>query len=186
MNKAPWIIILFLILVIVLQRIWLPNRMQQRLPETVYDTIHDTVIYPVPQYVPELVFRDTGRARWKWHQVDTAAILKAYYARHYYIDTLVNDSLVRAVVFDSVAQNQIIFREKQITVFPQKIFITKNRSLPRAKLYLGFSLGRNPTAFSFGPTVLFTAKKNQAYSLSYDLINKDFYFNIYWKLRFRK
>ena len=188
MKNAPWIIILVLILVIVLQRIWLPSHNNLSIPETVYDTIHDTVPYPVTQYVPEPVYIDTGSTKWKWHPVDTAAILKDYYSKHYYVDTLANDSLALIIVSDTVSQNRIVSRRKQLSFFHQTIRETTliNNPFPgKRKLFMGLTVGRKPQQFGIGPAVLYTSKRDQAYSFSYDILNHDWYFTMYWKIHFK-
>jgi len=188
MKKAPWLIIGTLLIVIFLQRIWLPS---QKVPkgsqtETIYDTIHDTVPYPVTRYVPKPVYKDTGSIKWKWHKVDTTAILKDYYSRHYYIDTLANDSIALIIIQDTVSRNRIISRQKRLTFYPRTIKETTIRKIPnRRKLFVGLSIGRNPKQFALSPSILYTSRKDNAYAFSYDVLNHDIYLSMYWKLKFK-
>jgi len=189
MKKAPWLIIGVLLIVIFLQRIW-PSQKMPKEPqkETIYDTIHDTVPYLVIRYVPKPVYKDTGSTKWKWHKVDTSAILQDYYSKHYYIDTLANDSIALVVIRDTVSQNRIISRQKSLTFFQRTIKQTttiKAPSLNRRKLFVGLSIGRNPKQFALSPSILYTSRKDNAYAFSYDVLNHDIYLSMYWKIRFK-
>lgn len=188
MKKAPWFIIGTLLIVIFLQRIWLPSQKAPKRPQkvTIYDTIHDTVPYPVTRYVPKPVYKDTGSTKWKWHKVDTAAILKDYYSRHYYVDTLADDSIAFIIIRDTVSRNRIISRQKQLMFYPSTIKETTIRKIPNnKKLYVGLSIGRNPKQFALSPSILYTSRKDNAYAFSYDILNHDMYLSMYWKIRFK-
>ena len=69
----------------------------------VYDTIEHTILDTVPYYVVELdtiVYRDTV-----FKDVDTANILKDYYALHYYTRTW-EDSLLTVTLRDEISENK--------------------------------------------------------------------------------
>ena len=154
--------------------------------ETLYDTIHDTVPYPVIRYVPTPVYKDTGSTKWKWHKVDTTAILKDYYSKHYYIDTLANNSIALIIIRDTVSRNRIISRQKQLTFYPRTIKETTIRKIPnKRKLFVGLAIGRNPKQFALSPSILYTSRKDNAYAFSYDVLNHDIYLSMYWKLKFK-
>jgi len=188
MKKAPWLIIGVLLIVIFLQRIWWPSKKPMIKNETVtiYDTIHDTVPYPVIRYVPKPVFKDTGSIKWKWHKVDTSAILQDYFSKHYYIDTLANDSIALIIIRDTVSRNRIISRQKRLTFYPRTIKETTIRKIPnKRKLFVGLAIGRNPKQFALSPSILYTSRKDNAYAFSYDVLNHDIYLSMYWKIRFK-
>jgi hypothetical protein len=50
---------------------------------------------------------------------------------------------------------------------------------------LGISFGRNPNQFSLSPSIIYQSKRS-VYSLSYDILNKDLYVGIHWKLSFKR
>lgn len=190
MKKAPWVIIGTLLIIIFLQRIWLPTRkpLDGNKAETIYDTILDTVPYPVTRYVPKPVFKDTGSTKWKWHQVDTTAILQDYYSRHYYVDTLANDSMALIIIRDTISRNLIISRQKQLTFYPRTIKETSILKVPevqKRKVFVGLAIGRNPEQFGLSPSILYASRKDNAYSISYDVLNHDIYLSMYWKIRFK-
>lgn len=189
MKKAPWIIIATLLIVIFLQREWLSPREHFHAPETFYDTIHDTLPYPVIHYVPKLIYQDTGSTRWRWQKVDTTAILKDYFSRHYYADTLANDTNALIIVYDTISRNKIISRKPVLKIFTHLIkqtTVIKSPVLSKRKIFAGIGVGRNPNQFGLSASILYVSRKDNAYSFSYDLLNHDFYFSMYWKIRFHK
>ena len=188
MNKAPWIIIATLLIVIFLQRIWLPPQHQTDALVTSVDTIHDTIPYPVTVYKPKLVYKDTGTTKWRSMKIDTLEILAEYYARHYYVDTLVNDSQMQIIVCDTISQNKIIFRKPILTVYTQTIkqtTVVKPITTPRRKIFAGMGIGRNPEQFGLIGSLIYSSKADHLYSVSFDILNHDIYFSIYWKIRFK-
>ncbi len=188
MNKAPWIIIATLLIIIFLQRIWVPQHFQTDALVTSVDTIHDTIPYPVIKYIPKPVFRDTGSVKWRSMKIDTLEILAEYYSRHYYVDTLVNDSQMQIIVCDTISQNKIIFRKPLIKTFPvliKETTVIKSNPILRRKVFAGIGIGRNPDQFGLSANLLYASKQDQLYSVSFDLLNHDIYFSMYWKIRFK-
>ena len=188
MNKAPWIIIATLLIVIFLQRFWSPPHFQTDALVTSVDTIHDTIPYPVTVYKPKLIYKDTGSVKWRSMKIDTLEILAEYYARHYYVDTLVNDSLMQIIVCDTISQNKIIFRKPIVKTFPvliKETTVIKSNSMRRKRVFAGIGLGRNPGQFGLTGSLLYASKQDQLYSVSFDLLNHDIYFSMYWKIRFK-
>lgn len=83
------------------------KKVPQIAPDTVY--LYDTVEHYIPDTIPyylieykDRVIRDTV-----FKDIDTAAILRDYYAFHYYTRTW-EDSLIVAVSQDVVSENQFI------------------------------------------------------------------------------
>ena len=189
MKTTPWIIIIVLLVALFLQRECTPVVVCPECPQTTSDTIRDTITKPTVHYIPKPIYTDTGRTKWRFHQVDTMQILSDYFSRHLYQDTLQNDSNALIVLTDTVSQNRIVYRYPQITLYPQTIRQSTWVEVPKPlknTLYLGMSIGRNPTKFGLAPSAMFKSKKDHVYSFSYDLISHDMYVGIYWKISFRK
>jgi hypothetical protein len=92
-------------------------------PDTIY--VHDTVFHYIPDTIPyyivkldSIVYRDTV-----FKDVDTAAILKDYYAPHYY-ERIWRDTALTVILKDVIAENKSIANTftYQITR-PQQIII---------------------------------------------------------------
>ncbi len=189
MKSTPWLIILVLLFALFLQRECTPTPKCPECPVVAIDTIHDTIFNKTTAYIPKPVYIDTGSTKWRWHNVDTLAILSDYFSRNLYQDTLQNDSNGLIILVDTICQNRITYRHPQITLYPQTIRQTTILEVPtplKNTLYLGMAIGRNPTKFGLAPSAMFHNKKAHVYSLSYDLISHDIYVGIYWKISFKK
>ena len=192
MKSASYIIIIVLLAIIFLQRecnTSIDDTDCNHTVEVLIDTIHDTVEILSVQYVPSISYIDTGSVLWKYHTIDTALILSDYFSKYYYQDTILNDTFGLIILRDTITQNKISYRNPHISIYPRLIKQTtllKQVAPPKAKLFLGLGLGRNLTHFSLSPSLMLITKKETAYSLSYDLLNHDIYFTMYWKIRLRK
>jgi len=189
MKSAPWIIIIILIGIIFFLRECtpVPECPECPDPDTIEVVRYDTVRYEVVHYQPQIVYKDHFVEVNK--MVDTAAILADFFTHNYYADTLVNDSLAFVLIEDTVTQNQIAHRRKTIRIFPATVYktttVTKQAD-PRRKLFVGLGVGRSVESFGLAPSLLYISKKETAYSLSFDVLNKDLYFTMYFKLNFSK
>lgn len=132
-----------------------------------FDTIYK------PKYVSKTVDRfihDTIIAN-----VDTASILRDYFAKYYYSDTI-NDSLYKIVINDTLSQNKISFRNVNIE-FIERSFKEKTiiRTTPiKNKLYVYGGVFIN-TNFNIDSHITFNFKRH-SFSPGYDISNKKFKF----------
>jgi hypothetical protein len=118
--------------------------------------------------------------------VDTASIIKWFYMTYVFCDTI-SDSNMTAVIIETVSQNKIIDRDftyrwkrpVQITQIVQKT--------PKNRLYLGLFGGVNgQNSVSLGPEMIIITKKDHAYKLNADLINRGIEAGIHWKISLKK
>jgi hypothetical protein len=141
------------------------------------DIVHDTTIYvPIPTYEP----------------IDTEAILRNYYAKNIFKDTLkLDDSLGYISVTDTISQNKIFSRKWDSKIFERKItdkLIVKDY---RTQLYFGGIMGFdkvNVVNFA-GPSMLLKTKKDNIYSLGIGYSNAktvSVQGGIYWKIKLKK
>lgn len=183
MKQAPWIIIAALLVVIVLMREC--QRPCPECPEPVIktDTIKgDTVAVPYPVIVPKYITKvvhDTIPI-----DVDTAAILADYFAKVYGTDTLANDSSVFVSVDWMVMMNQLMWirphiMNRRATVVYQTVM---QMDKPRNRYFAGLGVGRSPNEFGLAPSVALLTKRQNLYTLNYDVLNQDIYFTVYFKL----
>ena len=188
MKKIPWSIIVVLLVIIFLQRECTHKTPCTKETEIHFDTIHDTVPYPVVHYLPKIIYKDTGSVKWKSQPLDTPAILRAFFERHFYKDTLLNDTNALIIVSDTISQNKIIYRSPFFRIYPhivRQIITIKQKAPNRRKLFLGLGAGSNINRFGLSANMLYITKKEQAYYFSYDVLNKSFYMGMYWKIKFR-
>ena len=126
-------------------------------------------------------------------KVDTLSILKDYYAKYNYKDTLkLKDSLGYIAVFDTITQNKILNRVYDAHV--NKVTIKETlivKELPKNQFFIGGTMGFDKVNLVnfVGPTFLFKSKKNKVYSLGigYSLQKQlSVQGGLYWKIGKKK
>jgi hypothetical protein len=164
--------------------------------ETIYDTIpvieylegediyHDTIIY-----VPTLV------------HVDTLEILKEFYSKNLYVDTIkLNNSQGFVYITDSISKNNIVSRTWNATIKP-KIVREPSPEPPKVRnqVYVGLNAAWSEKDWvnSLGTSVLFKTKDDKIFQVGVGVANRTFdgysggfipYINggVYWKIKFKK
>jgi hypothetical protein len=192
MKQAPWIIIIILLVALIITRECnRPDHLPDNgnvIADTIYrtDTIKGDSI-PVPYPVVEIKTIDCTRIIKVPVNVDTAAILAAYFSENYYTNyPIVDDSNV-FVSFDAlVSENRLrwvvpyvqIKRPRVINHYTTVIQETEQRN----KLFAGLGIGRSLNSFGLAPSLALLTKRQSLYSLHYDVMNKDLYFSMYFKI----
>ena len=149
---------------------------------TKWDTLKiDSLVY-VPRWRTKInTIHDTVPAN-----IDTLYILKDYYSKYFYTDTLNLDSLGSIVINDTISKNSILFREIHPNVLIPTTTITNTVYINKREFYGGFGIkGRSNQLNYLGGELLFKTKNNQAYNIGIGL-NQDFQpvlgFGMYWKI----
>lgn len=163
---------------------------------TVIQRIIDTQYIPKTQtiYKPgETIFVETPIYIDVPANVDTGEILKDYYSKRIYKDTLkLKDSLGQITLIDTIQENKIKSRTfisniNQI-VIKDSIIVVKP---PVNQLYIGGVVGvdRNTGLNYFGPKLVLKTKSDNMYSLGVGLNNNlipSLQGGIYWKIKLKK
>ena len=166
-------VIAVLVIIIFLQRACSPVNPTPPTPPkpeiiTIIDTQYITKEVKKPVYVPgevEFLPGDT-----LYEEVDTAAILKDFYATRIYKDTVQIDSVGYAYITDSITQNKIKSREFKATYTLPVVTKTTTITLPptpRTQLYVGAEAVGNagyPIHY-FGATTVLKTKQDAMYTL---------------------
>jgi hypothetical protein len=133
--------------------------------------------------------------------IDTAALLKDYYSKVLYKDTLVlPDSLGTVSVIDTITQNKILGRTFNASVKQRTIKETMIvKELPKTKVFYGLEGGFNKADFvsSVGAGVLINTKKDKIYQLGLGVNNQTtdgtnggftpyVRGGVYWKIKLKK
>lgn len=185
--------ILVLIILIILMRMCSgksnpakePKVITNTIVETKYDTIKETIKSYIP--IPGPVRYDTT---YLYHDIDTAAILKDYFAEYTYNDTIDRDT-VKIYINDKVTKNKIVSRDiKYEILYPTKIITIKEEHyINQREFYIGPRLGATisgQTQLSFiGIESVFRSKKNKTFSVAAG-VNQNFGIELglglHWKL----
>jgi len=149
---------------------------------TKWDTLKiDSLVY-IPKWRTKITtIHDTIPA-----DIDTLSILKDYYAKYFYTDTLSLDSLGNIVINDTISRNSILFREIQPNVLIPTTTVTNTVYINNREFYVGVGLkGRTDQINYLGGELLYKTKNKQVYGVGIG-VNQDFQpvlgFSIYWKL----
>jgi len=133
--------------------------------------------------------------------IDTAALLKDYYSKVLYKDTLIlPDSLGTVSILDTISQNKILGRTFNASVKQRVIKETTIvKELPKTKLFYGFEGGFNKAdvVSHLGFGVLVNTKKDKMFHLGLGVANRTTdgtsgalspYIGggVYWKLKLKK
>jgi hypothetical protein len=155
----------------------------------------DTIYVPTKQtvYKPgKTIYKETPVFVAMPREVDTVAILKDFYCKEVYKDTLkLNDGLGYVSVIDTVSQNKIIGRVWNSQV--NKIIVKDTKIVKKApvnQLYIGAVGGfdRVNIVNYVGPTLVLKTKKDKLYSLGIGYgTNKQISLQggIFWKIKLR-
>ncbi len=125
--------------------------------------------------------------------VDTSEIIRTYYSRVAYTDTLKNDSSMLAVVNDTIHGNRIVSREfifqnRRPTAIITTTTVEHRLKDPWLKLYLGIQGQYSPVSqrFGIGPTATATIRPGGILSYGYDVAGNSHQVGLGWKLQLRK
>ena len=155
---------------------------------TKWDTLKVSTKEYVPKYIRKTIVEiDTFQV-----PIDTISILKDYYAKYFYTDTIKVDSLGFIVINDTVTRNLISKRDVQSNIFIPTTTITNTIYLNKRELYGGVAVGgmvnpvQNESPINYiGGELLYKNKKKQIYGFGLG-IDKDFYpivsGRMYWKI----
>jgi hypothetical protein len=141
----------------------------------------------------ETIIKDTTIYVEVPQKVDTSEILKDFYSKNVYKDTLnLPDSLGFVSLSDTIYQNKILFRSFSADVREKIITDTKIvKELPKTQVYLGFNTQLSQPEFvnSIGGSILLKTKKDKVFQLGAGVTSNNLspYVNggIYWKIKFK-
>jgi hypothetical protein len=124
--------------------------------------------------------------------IDTLEIIKAYFAKNIYKDTLkLNDSLGFVFIQDTISENKIAYRAYKAEIRERVIRdITYLKEPPKVQVYYGFegTFDRQDLFKGIGGGFLLKTKKDKIFKLNLGVLNGteklDPYanFGMYWKI----
>ena len=163
-------------------------------PEIITEVITrwDTLKVATKEYVPKYIRKTVVEIDTFQVPIDTMSILRDYYAKYFYTDTIKVDSLGFIVINDTVTRNLISKRDVQSNIFIPTTTITNTIYLNKRELYGGVAVGgmvnpvQNESPINYiGGELLYKNKKKQIYGFGLG-IDKNFYpivsGRMYWKI----
>jgi len=157
-------------------------------PKVITETVTkwDTVSITKTEYIPKWKTRIETIHDTIPSSIDTVAILKDYYAKYFYTDTIQIDTLGSIVINDTITRNLISMRDVQSNIFIPTTTITNTIYLYKREFFGGISVGAtNQAVQNINGELLYINKKRDAYGFGIGL-NPDFQpiftGRIYWKI----
>jgi len=177
MKTIPYIFIIALICYIVFLR---ECTSPQPIIETKIVTQHDSIYVPIIDTFNTLqidtVWLDSLIYNTIIHeQIDTIYILRDYFTKYYYTDTIRNDSQALIVINDTLYRNRIKSRYSQIKLFAEKPTLKNN-------FYIGGGITGGQDRLGLTVNGAMITKRKKLYTASYDLINKEVSLSLYIKI----
>lgn len=146
----------------------------------------DTVKVEKTEYVPKVVEKVVVNIDTFSAPIDTTAVLKDYYAKYFYTDTIQLDTLGSIIVNDTITRNLISFRDVQSDIFIPTTTITNTVYLYKREFYGGVSVGAtNQAVQNINAELLYVNKKRQAYGFGVGLNPQwqpVYTVRMYWKI----
>lgn len=177
-KNIQWVIIIFLMLVVFLQREChrCPDCPELPKPDTItyYDTVQITTepIKPKPGRVEYIVIPTT---------IDTFAIIRDYFSRRYGEDTLINNrDLFLSLRWEMKENRPTLFKPTIINRIPTTVIT--HTPARKIDIYAGAVMRGNVRSFGFAPTVLLRWD-NATYSLGYDVMHREVNGGLFWRIR---
>ena len=186
LNSLQTVLILILALIILLQSQC--SRKDPVEPEVIVtiETKWDTVEVTQTQYVPKWKTKVVTEEVLIPADIDTMSILKDYYARYFYTDTLNLDTLGYLVLNDTITKNSILNRSFTSKIQIPTTTITKEIYLNKREFYWGLGVHGRPDQLNYvGGEFMYRTKNKQVYGLGVGL-NQDlqpvFGGRMFWKI----
>jgi hypothetical protein len=178
-KKIQPILIIILIVLLLLQG-WYYRNSTPVEPTiiTKIETKWDTITIQSLEYVPKLVDRVITKYETVYKvdsipvnvEVDTAGILKEYFAKNVYVDKIVLDTFGSVTLIDTISQNKIYSRKYTSDILPPPNTITNNIYINDKGFYAGGSLGINQKMLhSISGEILYKTKNSTIFGVGLGL-----------------
>ena len=157
-------------------------------PQTITEVITrwDTLKVATKEYVPKYIRKTIVNIDTFQAPIDTMSILRDYYAKYFYTDTIKVDSLGFIVINDTVTRNLISKRDVQSNIFIPTTTITNTTYLYKRELFWGASISGNQEQIqSINGELIYVNKKRNAYGFGVGVdqnFQPIFTGRLYWKI----
>jgi len=150
--------------------------------ETKWDTVNVTQTEYVPKWRTKVVTEHDTIPQ----DIDTMSILKDYYAKYHYTDTLTLDTLGFLVLNDTISKNSVLSRSFTSDISIPTTTITKEIYLNKREFYWGLGVNGGTSQLDYvGGEFMFKNKQRNMYGIGVG-VNQDLQPTIsgrmYWKI----
>ena len=152
----------------------------------------DTIKVEQTKYVPQIIEKVVIDIDTFSTPIDTVSVLKDYYAKYFYTDTIQLDTLGSIIVNDTITRNLISFRDVQSNIFIPTTTITNTTYLYKREFFGGISVGgminpvqnESPINYISGE-LMYVNKKRNVYGFGLGVDNNFLPIisgRLYWKI----
>jgi len=150
------------------------------------ETKWDTVSVTQTEYVPKWRTRVVTKHDTIPSDIDTMSILKDYYSKFHYVDTLTLDTLGYLVLSDTISKNSIVSRSFSSGITIPTTTITKEIYLKKREFFWGMGLNGDPSQLNYlGGEFMYKNKQRNMFGVGVG-VNQDlqpvFSGRMYWKI----
>jgi hypothetical protein len=179
-KNISWIIALIIALGWLVQNLFFLKKCKEPVIHTVV-VKGDSIPYlfkvykPWPIYVKEIVEVPVI--------VDSAEVVKAYFSKVFYADTITNDTSILAIIKDTITQNMIASREVWLQNLRPQTIVTECPEIPKDKVRLLLGVGISGyKQFGVPFSLILETRQKMAFSLGFDPINKNVNIGYYYRI----
>ncbi len=189
--KNIQLLVIILLIIILIMRGCGSNKIEE-IVTTKIETKYDTVNTPILQYIPKWKTKteiniDTLEI-FVSNKVDTSEILKDYFSKYYYSDTLHFDTVGYVVINDTISKNSILSRVAYPNIIIPHTTITQTKTANKLEFYAGVGAAASIKPFNLnyaGAEFLLKTKKKQAYGIGVGIdqqLRPILSGRVYWKI----
>jgi|GEM_PF-2250440 len=150
------------------------------------DTVIDTIYVRKTTYIPKIVYRDTPKNDFYSTPMDTTIHINDCYIYNVVVDTVVDDSVSRVIITDTLFMNTIISRTPNLSYYVRnyrtRIITPAVKPVYRPGFFAGIMSCGNMNRFGLGVSANYVVPRKSNIGLSYDFINKQVFVSYSWYL----
>ncbi len=112
--------------------------------------------------------------------IDSLAIVRDFFAKRHYLDTIANDTNAFIVISDTLFKNRLLSRSVQ-----KRFFTHSYKVYPpiKAHFYAGIAIGGNGSRFGFAPSLIYQDKHARLWGVNYDIFQKQIFVSAYFRIK---
>jgi len=150
-----------------------------------YDTINTELKVYIPKWKDRVVVVVDSIFIIQKEPIDTMSLLRDYYTKYYYEDTIDVDTFGYIVMKDTVSKNKIEARQYVSNILIPTKIVTNNILVNKREIYLGTGITENKNFMVLNGEMLVRTKKRKVYGVGIGLDNTlspTFTAKIYWRI----
>jgi hypothetical protein len=181
-KNIPWIIALILAVGWLVQNLFFIKKCKEPVIHTIV-VKGDSIPYLFKVYKPWPIYVQQKEIVEVPVIVDSAEVVKAYFSKVFYADTITNDTSMLAIIKDTITQNMIASREVWLQNLRPQTIVTQCPEIPKDKVRLLLGVGISGyKQFGVPFSLILETRQKMAFSVGYDAINGNYSVGYYYRI----